>query len=119
MLVPVGHCLGGNPGLIRNTGDCAPGKNGLRQVIKDIGNMGVLVNSMNSLDHVPKVLDGENSWKMKMATDRAGGYLTKTRETVSRLKGESYYSLNFLKQMLSIPNPDRRLQVIGSLTKSD
>jgi hypothetical protein len=61
MLVPVGQCLSGNPDLIRNIGDRAPGKNWLRQIIKDIGNIGVLVNSMNSLDHPPKVRDGEYS----------------------------------------------------------
>jgi hypothetical protein len=68
MLMPIGQCLGGNPGLIRNIGDRAPGKNGLRQVVKDIGNTGVLVNSMNSLDHALKVRDGWHSRKMKMAT---------------------------------------------------
>jgi hypothetical protein len=68
MLVPLGQCLGGNPGLIRNIRDRAPGKNGPRQVIKDIGDVGVLVNSMNSFGHAPKVRDGEHSWKMKTDT---------------------------------------------------
>jgi hypothetical protein len=44
-----------------------PGKNGLGQVIKDIDLLGVLVSSMNSLDHAPKVWDGEHSRKMETA----------------------------------------------------
>jgi hypothetical protein len=68
VLVPVSQCLGGNPGLIRNVEDRAPGKNGLRQVIKDIGNIGAFVNLMNLLGHSSKMRDGEHSWKMKTAT---------------------------------------------------
>jgi hypothetical protein len=67
-VLPGGWCLGGNSGLIRNIGDRAPGKNWLRQVIKDIGNIRILVNSMNSLDHAPNLPGGEHSWKMKTVT---------------------------------------------------
>jgi hypothetical protein len=71
MFMPLDQCLGGNLGLIRNIGDRAPGKNGLRQVIKDIGDIGRFVNSMNSPGNAPKVQDREYSWKTVTHTERA------------------------------------------------
>jgi hypothetical protein len=89
MSVPVSQCLGGNSGLIRNIGDRAPGKNGLQQGIKDLGNIGALINSMNLLDHAPKVRDGQHSWKMKTVIHTK---IAMTKQAVASQKLEKSFS---------------------------
>jgi hypothetical protein len=59
--------------------------NGLRQEIKYIGNISVLVDLMNSLDHTPTARDGEGSWKMKTATHTTSG-MTKQAAASQKLE---------------------------------